>query len=82
MTQIELGTLGINFPHEEYKIIGPMWGNMFTMIRLSLGEFDFDAASYLSLKENKLYFLVWLSAVFMLCIIMLNFVIAEATNSY
>ena len=82
MTEMELAQKNIHLTYQEYKVIGPMWGNMFNMIRLSLGDFDFDASVYLSPTENFLFFIVWLCAVFMLCIIMLNFVIAETSNSY
>ena len=47
-----------------------------------MGDFDFDPSLYLSPQENILYWFIWLCVVIMTCIIFLNFIIAEASNSY
>ena len=53
-----------------------------TVLRTSLGDFDFEASGYLTTKENLLFWLIWLIIVCMTCIIFLNFIIAEASASY
>lgn len=49
---------------------------------MSIGDFDFDGANYLSKEENILYWFIWLIVVIVTCIIFLNFIIAEASASY
>lgn len=49
---------------------------------MSIGDFDFGGANYLSPNENMLYWLIWLIVVIVTCIIFLNFIIAEASASY
>ena len=71
-----------NFPFEEYEFIGLLAGNIFTTLRIALGDFDFDPQQYTTLQENYLYWIIWLIVVTMTCIIFLNFIIAEASNSY
>ena len=51
-------------------------------LRLSLGDFDFDAANFLTPAENYLYWAIWLMIVLLTCIVFLNFIIAEASASY
>jgi multisubunit Na+/H+ antiporter MnhE subunit len=47
-----------------------------------LGDFDFDAANFLTPAENHLYWAIWLMIVLLTCIVFLNFIIAEASASY
>lgn len=47
-----------------------------------MGDFDFGASYYLQTNENILYFIMWVIVVVLTCIIFLNFIIAEASNSY
>ena len=51
-------------------------------LRIAMGDFDFEASTYLTPQENALYWLIWLMVVVMTCIIFLNFIIAEASASY
>jgi len=51
-------------------------------LRYSLGDFDFDASTELDTKENYLYWIIWFLTVVMTCVVFLNFIIAEASNSY
>ena len=69
-------------PGEEYGQIGPLLGYFFSSLRSSLGDFDFDASTYLSQEENYLYWLIWFLMIIVTTIIFLNFIIAEASNSY
>jgi hypothetical protein len=49
---------------------------------MSLGDFDFMASIYLTEEENYIYWSMWFLVVLMTCIVFLNFIIAEASNSY
>ena len=49
---------------------------------MSLGDFNFDASIYLTKEENYIYWCMWFCVVLMTCIVFLNFIIAEASNSY
>ena len=69
-------------PNAEYQKIGLLIGYIFSTLRISLGDFDFGAANYLTKPENCLYWLIWLFVVIITCIIFLNFIIAEASASY
>jgi len=71
-----------NIPNEEYNQIGLFLGYIFSTLRLSLGDFDFEASTYLTDAENHLYWLVWFLVIVMTCIVFLNFIIAEASASY
>ena len=71
-----------NFPNEEYEQIGIFWGSILSTFRSSLGDFDFEAASYLTPKENYLYWIVWVFSTTSTCVVFLNFIIAEASASY
>ena len=75
------GELG-DVPNAEYQKIGLFFGYIFSTLRVSIGDFDFDGANYLSPNENLLYWIIWLIVVIVTCIIFLNFIIAEASASY
>lgn len=47
-----------------------------------MGDYDFDGANDLKDVENIVYWICWLLMVTITCIIFLNFIIAEASNSY
>jgi hypothetical protein len=55
---------------------------MISTLRISMGDFDFGAANFLTPAENGIYWAIWLMVVIMTCIIFLNFIIAEASASY
>ena len=57
-------------------------GNIFQIMRISMGDYDFDGANDLEDVENIVYWICWLLMVTITCIIFLNFIIAEASNSY
>jgi hypothetical protein len=79
----EAGEDGIgDLPNAEYQKIGLLVGYIFSTLRISIGDFDFEAANYLTKYENCLYWFIWLIVVIVTCIIFLNFIIAEASASY
>ena len=51
-------------------------------MRMSLGDFDFETATFLTAEEAHVYFFVWLIIVVLTCIVFLNFIISEIGNSY
>jgi len=71
---------------EEYNHIGHFMGNVFTTLRLSLGDFDFsilqDPAYPLTPAEHIIYWTNWVIMVIFSLLIFLNFIIAEVSNSY
>ena len=71
-----------NMPMEEFENIGLFFGYFFSTLRSSLGDFDFEASTYLSSSENYLYWFIWLLSIVLTCIIFLNFIIAETSASY
>ena len=71
-----------DLPNAEYQQIGLFLGSFASSLRTSIGDFDFDAAYYLTNEENSLYFFIWFLVVVITCIIFLNFIIAEASASY
>ena len=71
---------------EEYDNIGYLMGNVFTTLRLSLGDFDFsvltDEDAPLQPAEHVMFWSSWLIMVMFSALIFLNFIIAEVSNSY
>lgn len=70
-------------PGLEYAKIGLFFGNFMSVMRISMGDFALmEAVEYLSPIENYLFWLIWILCVIVNCIIFLNFIVAEAGNSY
>ena len=57
-------------------------GTFMSVLRTSLGDFDFGGSTYLTEGENILFWLIWFLIVTATCIVFLNFIIAEASASY
>ena len=55
---------------------------MISVLRMSLGDFDFTASMFLNEQENSLFWVMWVLIVFVTNIIFLNFIIAETSASY
>ena len=72
----------LGYPNQEYKHLPYLFANIFTVTRISLGDFDFDASTKLDDFENIVFWFVWFAIVMMTCIIFLNFIIAEVSSSY
>jgi hypothetical protein len=62
--------------------VGLFFGYLFYTLRIAMGDFDFDASTYLTQEENTIYWVIWLMVVVLTCIVFLNFIIAEASASY
>ena len=69
-------------PGEEYLSVGFFIANILATLRMSMGDFDFEAAVLLDDAEGKMFWVAWLLIVVVTMIIFLNFIIAEATASY
>jgi len=70
------------YPGELYKHIGLMVGNIIHVVRMSIGDNDFDATIELNESTNIVFWILWSMILYVTCIIFLNFIIAEACASY
>ena len=52
------------------------------MFRSAFGDFEFESSTYLTDWSNYLLWVYWVLVVTINFIVMLNFIIAEVTNSY
>ena len=60
-----------------------MMGNLMTVIRMSLGDNDFGATVRMDSHSTvQLFWIMWVLIAYLNCIIFLNFIIAEASESY
>ena len=71
-----------SYPGREYEFLWKPIGQFFTVIRISLGDFDFGPLQHMGKFEVLVYWVVWLVIVMVTCIIFLNFIIAEVSSSY
>lgn len=71
-----------DIPHEEYSIIGPFLGSLFFVIRCSVGDFDFNASTYLTPAENVIFWIAFMAIFLMNSLVFLNFVISEIGATY
>lgn len=72
----------VDMPNEEYNVIGPFLGSIIFVMRCSVGDFDFDATTYLTEAENVIFWLVFVTIFFLNCIVFLNFIISEIGATY
>lgn len=70
------------YPSMEYRYLGKFMGHFNTVLRISIGDFNFDAVNKLPQFENLLYWFLWYVIVTVTCIVFLNFIIAEVSASY
>ena len=67
----------------EYSHIGLHLGTVFTVIRVSIGDFAaIDYSADLTGHNNWLFWLIWIFVMTSTCIVFLNFIVAEASQSY
>ena len=69
-------------PSREYKFLNLMIANVIATIRASVGDYDLSGAAFVSFEENLLFWMVWASQVIITCIVILNTIVAELSNSY
>ena len=71
-------------PDVNYQAVGPFTGNIISLMRISLGDFDFTELKDNDLSGNE-HILFWVAFILMVTfslLIFLNFIIAEVSNSY
>jgi hypothetical protein len=71
-----------SYPNMEYKHLSYSLQNFMTVLRISLGDFNFEATTLLDSFDNIVFWIIWVIIVIMTCIIFLNFIIAEVSSSY
>ena len=81
-THAEAGWLKELPPFQEYEAVGLFLGYIIQTLRISVGDFNFDATKYLKPKENMMWWIIWVFTVLLTNMIFLNFIIAEASASY
>jgi len=57
-------------------------GNMFTVVRMSLGDNDFGAVLYLGESKGMVFWFIWIFIAYLCFIIFMNFIITEACTIY
>jgi len=70
------------YPGSEYYHVGKFLGYFITTLRISMGDFDFEASQYLEKEENIMFWIMWFLVVYIALLIFLNFIIAETSKSY
>lgn len=73
---------GVEYPDMEYRFIGKFMGHFNTVIRISVGDFNFEAVNQMPQFENLLYWFLWYVILTVTCVVFLNFIIAEVSASY
>ena len=63
----------------EYKHINLFFVNVITILRFSLGDFDFASISQVGDFERIIFWITWVVIVLTTCVIFLNFIIAEVS---
>jgi len=70
------------YPAMEYRYIGKFLSHFCTVIRMSVGDFNFDSSNKLPWWEQIVYWVLWYIVVTITLIVFLNFIIAEVSASY
>jgi hypothetical protein len=55
---------------------------MIAVVRISLGAFDFEAVPYFTEFQESFYYYIFITMVITTCIIFLNFIIAQVSDTY
>ena len=77
------GNLDGEHPYEVYKFVGTLVANIVETFKLSLGDYSIiGLCGYLEKEDNILFWFLWFLVLISTLIIFLNFLIAEASNSY
>jgi hypothetical protein len=75
--------LSAESPGFEYHKIGLLLGNIIEIMRISMGDMAVIVSSeFLTTGENYMFWIIWLSCTIIQCIILMNFIVAEAGNTY
>jgi hypothetical protein len=69
-------------PDKEYMMLSKLFGRVIAVMRISIGDFGFDATQYMDIWTITFYWTIFLIICTMTCIIFMNFIIAEVCASY
>ena len=70
-------------PGMEYEKVGLFVGNIIIVCRISMGDFAIiEPSDYLTPAENYVFWIIWTITCIVTCIIFLNFIVAEAGETY
>lgn len=72
----------VTYPGFEYKHLSLFFANFLRTLRFSFGDFDFGSIVHLNHFESTVFWITWVITVLMNCIVFLNFIIAEVSQSY
>ena len=72
----------VSYPAMEYRYIGKFLSHFNTVIRMAVGDFNFDSSNKLTWKDQIIYWILWYIIVTITLIVFLNFIIAEVSASY
>jgi hypothetical protein len=72
----------LNYPGKEYVHLPKYLKTPIAAFRIALADFDYSESIDLLPFENFLYWVTWLIIVIITCIVFVNFIIAEVSNSY
>lgn len=75
-------TIMQNEPSEYYLHLGQFTGNLVDAFKLSMGDFEVIGRVQDNEEHFILFWLIWTVIVLIMSIIFLNFIIAEASESY
>lgn len=59
-----------------------MVAHLLTGIRMSMADFNFDESAYLDGYQNVAFWILWVLITILSCMIFLNFIIAEVSETY
>lgn len=78
------GKLSREAPNAEFRQVGMFMGNFIQTIRVATGDFAIiDSAVFIKEREESIIFwIIWFFTVLVACVIFLNFIVAEASESY
>ena len=71
-----------DYPYIEYKYLPYFCSNIITITRMSLADFDVEAATLLDPVLSMVFWIVWYCIAMMTCVVFLNFIVAEVGSSY
>ena len=69
-------------PDKEYFMMHKLIARMVHILRISVGDFNFDASLFMDPFVNEFYWAMFIMFCFITCIIFMNFIIAEVSTSY
>jgi hypothetical protein len=79
-----INNLSDDAPTIAYRKISLFYANIINMFRISMGDFAvIDCVKFMNKEEDVwLFWILWFLMVIVLAVIFMNFVVAEATETY